>query len=394
MINRLLSPLPGLLVALAACQNYEFHAVTAVPVSVIHQTATFGADAGPAYIMIVQDTSGSMCEPIAATGVAVDSSGCATTVAESKLGLISTDFSQVLQSLVDGGAFFIGLTAFPEPGGVGCSPPTASIFPVGPAPPNIPKIVSWYASATPADGTPTAGALQQASKDPSLVSSPVGSSRYIILLTDGYPNCNGANACVTDPTHNLWSDGQAHGCMSASAAQLKYGSSVMPPAQCACGQDSCAVDPATNATIAAYQCLDNANTDAILAQLHASGITTFVVGVGSGFTDYTVLDAMAQAGSGNPSASAFQANNQGALLAAIQSVIGTVLAACDFTISPAPADPRLIQVTLDGTNLALGDATNGFTFNSTNNALTLGTAACNTVKSGSHTVDITALAQL
>ena len=123
---------------------------------------------------------------------------------------------------------------------------------------------------------------------------------------------------------------------------------------------------------------------------HCQGITTYVVGMGMDFNNTSVLDAMAQAGG---TGAAYQAGSPAALLAAIQSIIGSALSSCNITLTPPPASPELIEVTIDGAApLTLNDATNGFTY--MNGTVMLGTAVCMEVKSGGHQVDVTGLASL
>ena len=398
MIKRLLPPL---LAMLAGCQNYEFHEIQRQPVLVVTKSESFTADAGTAYIMIVQDISGSMCEPVA-QGPTLNSMGCTTDTTQDKLSLVSQDMAVVLPALLDGGIdggaippFYVGLTSFPVPGGVGCTPPTSSDVAVGLAASTVAQIVSQYAGFQPADGTPTAAALLQAAKDPSLLGAPQGSRRYILLITDGFPNCNGNNACVTNPSSDVWSDGQSHGCMDPKSENAVFNNSATNPnPQCQCSEATCQYNPATNAmdaNIAALQCLDGVNTESALSQILDQGIKTYVVGVGGDFNNnYTVLDAMAAAGGG--ASTACRATDEPSLFGCIQGIIGSFVVSCEFTLSPPPADQRLIEVTIDGSPLSLGDAGTDFSYDAPSATVTLGSAVCAEAKSGTHSVQVVALA--
>lgn len=434
-MRRLILPLAVLAAALA-CQNYEFRHITPTPVTIIKKSYPISAAPGTPYIMIVQDMSGSMCEPISNdAGVADSGPGagdCAADPAQSKIGLVATNLSKVLNQLpdgVDGGnPFFIGLTAFPgtvlPDAGLavaGCAPPSGAIFPIGPAPVTIPKIDGWYATAagTEGGGTPTAAALLEAGKDPSLQLQGGNIRKYILLLTDGLPNCNLLAPCVINS--QPWSDGVPRGCASpdglaASEPNFPMNPLPTPAAGCTCSYGSCPsptglgsqnqccfADPSTSAPgqltyeVAAAQCLDGPNTVGVAGSLFNQGVTTFVIGMGEDFTDFSLLDQIAQAGQGSPDAGHLQADNEAQLFAAIDSILVSITSQCTYFLDSAPADPELIEVNLDGTALKYNDP-NGFAYATATNsgastyAVTLQGTACSTVQDGKqHSLDITAL---
>jgi len=104
--------------------------------------------------MIVQDTSGSMCEPINHdAGIATDGGGagdCAANIAdESKAGIVAVSMQQVLDKLNPKvNIFYMGLYGFPNVTGPDGARQLrrlgGPVFPIGKAQDTIPQIVTWY----------------------------------------------------------------------------------------------------------------------------------------------------------------------------------------------------------------------------------------------------------
>jgi hypothetical protein len=230
------------------------------------------------------------------------------------------------------------------------------------------------------------------------------------------------NPCVYGSGQQyLWSDNVQRGCMSPAWLQAIGGGNATPPTACVCAvggggscvnpdpNDSstyrnscCIVDPTVqdadggypNAPIAADQCIDGDGTVAAIRALHAQGITTYVVGMGYDYTNGAVLDQMAQAGQNDPNATHYQADNPADLTTALQQLITNIAVSCTYPLDRTPQDPRLVEVTLDGMTLELGNM-NGFAYTTPGGTPTitiLGTA-CKTIKDGmNHDLTITALA--
>ena len=115
---------------------------------------------------------------------------------------------------------------------------------------------SALARAGPGGGTPIAESLAVARQH--LAATNDGRPHYVLLVTDGQPNCNG----------NL--DWQSCDC-------------------------TCSGDPRCTCQEYAYNCLDDRRTQDELAALAADGVPTFVVGFGAGVNP-AVLNALAGAG--------------------------------------------------------------------------------------------------
>jgi len=417
----------SLVALLAGCQNYSFRQVKPLPLAIVNVHAAISAQHATPYIMIVQDTSYSMCEPIDRDAGLDGDAGdfgyayCASDPTQSKMGLTASAMQTVLAGLdATKNPFYLGLTSFPGPG-AGCNVVTAPIYPIGDARTTKPQISAWYQGIVSAEqgATPTAATLAgPVASDPAFQSPDAGDARYVLLITDGLPNCNNTNPCVYGSgSQYLWSDGVQHGCLSPTwLTAIGQGGPTPPPAcSCALGactnpdpnngntyrNDCCIVDWSVSpdggyplAPVAADECLDADDTVSVIASLKAQGITTYVVGMGYDFTNGAALDRMAQAGQNDPSAVHFQADNPDQLAKTLHDLIAFLAVSCNYPLDRTPRDPRLIDVVLDGTPLTL-DAADGFSYATPGGVPTVIVtgSSCAIIKDGkNHDLTITALA--
>jgi hypothetical protein len=295
--------------------------------------------------MIVQDLSGSMCQPINSTspggtsclategkvtagycsncfpgvGTCIDPVNCA-----SQMGQASTALTAVLTDIhPTTGQLNLGLAAFPASGDTLCGLGTIRV-PIGDAVTTLPQIVAFYQSAEPSGGAPMAATLAVAAQDPALTNPNPAVKKIILLVTNGWPNCASTSPCTTEP----WSNGQVYACASP-AEVAATGVQAMPPPDCSCSFGTCATTatpadccPATPSVNAAFYCLDDQATADELGNLYyAQNITTYVVDVGIGYgTNATVLNELAQAGYG--SSPPFLASSPAPLEALLENLIG------------------------------------------------------------------------
>jgi len=129
-------------------------------------------------------------------------------------------------------------------------------------------------TADPSGGTPTAVALQRA-RDYYVngAGADLSGDRYVLLVTDGAPNCNSDISCSID-TCTLNLEGEA-------------GSSCLPPGE-PNATNCCANRPEA--------CLDDSGTLTQIQALSDSGIQTIVVGIPGSELYQTNLEAFATAG--------------------------------------------------------------------------------------------------
>jgi hypothetical protein len=151
---------------------------------------------------------------------------------------------------------------------------------------------------------------------------------YLLLLTDGGPNCNAdADASVCTCTRE-------------------------PDTFCRGGDigGGALVNPTPNL------CLDDAESVAAVGDLAASGIRTFVIGYDTPEWA-TTLDAMAAAGdTGQPSY--FPVSDGAGLTAALETISAFVVA-CTYELSEAPPSDLYVSVSVDGAPLAHLSQTDG-----------------------------------
>jgi hypothetical protein len=126
----------------------------------------------------------------------------------------------------------------------------------------------------------------------------------------------------------------------------------------------------------------DAGTETAITNLATGGVTTFVVGFGSG-VDAPALNDFAVAG-GAPLAGAtsyYQADDAAALDAVFQSIAGLVVS-CDYLVDPAPPDIDLTYVFFENTETVPRDTTHteGWDYDPATMTLTLYGTACSRVQ--------------
>jgi hypothetical protein len=210
-------------------------------------------------------------------------------------------------------------------------------------------------SMTPVGGTPTAATL--AALLPELRSFP--QETFVILCTDGGPNCDDALSCGADQCTSNMDD--APGCPTGG-----------PPNCC---------DPATG--IGGLGCLDGARAAQSVANLRAAGIETFVLGIPGSAPYGAVLDQLASAGGtargSEPLYYRVDSADTTALGAAFAQIAAQVTASCTFILKHAPKDPNAVNVFVGGV-LVPRDGPDGWTLQGTK--LTLEGATCAAIRNG------------
>ncbi|MCE9673941.1 adventurous gliding motility lipoprotein CglB [Myxococcus stipitatus] len=369
-------------VVMAGCQSYDFERVEPLAIAATTKEVDVKALTSKPNAMLLVDISGSMTGP-------VDPSRPSCIVKDSETGndtlcggrnpcptaTCPTRWTElqaaVPQFLAESGSLVrYGLTTYPEAtsgqGVAACTAPTnASIRNPLPAAEDddsllanaeginqiIQNIPNFGEGRQPIGGTPTSASLTFVGNFESLQSK--DRNDYVILLTDGLPNCNEFNqyAYSTDPV-NCRCTIVGNGCTNAFD---KRG------------------------------CLDmSASVDAAAA-LALKGITTIVIGFGAETASGDgpeVLQAMAVAGGFKRKCTAnsecgagdtcnlttglcnrqfFQAGNQAELAAALEKISKEIQnpEPCFVKLEEAelPSDPKLIIVYVEGEKLASGPDT-------------------------------------
>jgi hypothetical protein len=236
-------------------------------------------------VMLLIDVSGSMNLPINPSDSQCPAS-CGTTTANLCPAACATRIGQLRSAIstwlsTRGSSLRLGLTTYPA--GTMCQVPTGPSVSL-PAPTttdegttatlqaNASAINTTLQAIAPVGGTPTGDSLRTLAAVSGLTSAD-SRADYVVLITDGLPNCNGSNA------NGLCSCGAS--CTSAQTAA------------CNCTTSSCAN------SLCSIGCLDGDGAVAAVTQLRNAGIKTAVIGFGadaSSATASTVLDNMARAG--------------------------------------------------------------------------------------------------
>ncbi|HLK35365.1 MAG TPA: vWA domain-containing protein [Polyangiaceae bacterium] len=232
----------------------------------------------------------------------------------------------------------IGAAVFPDPGSANaCGPgvealaPREGDSPAGRAGPTAIALLTVLGQISANGGTPTAATLQAPWLTQELSSLSAKSKTYVILATDGGPNCNASATCGTDR------DG-------VQACQPNIESVAnCPPG----GPNNCCTGPS-----GALSCEDSAPTIAAVTALAAAGTPVYVIGV-PGSTPYAnLLDQLAIAGGTDrgqePHYYAADTADQSQFVTAISRIAAKLAGGCTVQLDNPPPDPTHVNVFLGG----------------------------------------------
>ena len=236
---------------------------------------------------------------------------------------------------------------------------------------NLLAIKEQLSKNTPAGATPTAAALRRAlNYYTEGAGAQLAGEHYVLLATDGGPNCDDSLSCA------------------ASACTVNMDGSC--PANTNCCDPK--LDPAGPG-----KCLDDAGTTAVVKELAAVGVKTFVVGIPGTEAYGSTLDTLAIAGGEqNPDAppNYFSVSASGgvkALSQVLTNITTGLITSCSLVLQEEPPDINQINVVVDGQTILEGSA-DGWALDRTTNPPTIelkGTT-CETVRtSGAQKLSIT-----
>jgi hypothetical protein len=371
----------------AGCQTYDFEPVEPLAIAQTTQAKTVIAKQAKPNLMLLVDKSGSMDLP---TNTADPQ--CPANCGGSKAALCPatcptriSELRKAMQTFLsaNGTVGRLGMTAFPTD--AVCGAPSSVRIELS-ASADVDKdlqdkaneinaaiqaIQSSGAAGTPnatGGGTPTGLALRTLGNYPPLQDE--NREDFIIVLTDGLPNCN---------------PGNANTCSNATACK------------CTLAAGNCA------GTFCTLGCLDQGGSVAEVTALRAKKIRTVVVGFGADTAagdGPVVLNAMAEAGGfaracplgtnaecGNNNTCDqvsklcqkrfYQAGNAAELATALAQ-IGALVAQgdpCVYPLEATPSDPKFLTVLIDGVTTPAGTDT----WNYSGGKITFTGALCNKV---------------
>lgn len=219
------------------------------------------------------------------------------------------------------------------------------------------KLQSQLTIVQPGGATPTAAAVTSLRQTLAGVEGPI----YVLLATDGGPNCNDALSCA--PSRCIW-------CIEH--ATIVDASGTPTGEFCDATHNCC--DPALYGPGANGSCLDTANTQAAVAALAGTGVKTFVLGVPGAGPYAADLDALAVAG-GTDHYYAASDPTQAALEAALDAITAKAVDSCVITLESPPSDPGFTNVLVDGVTVAK-DPVDGWSWGDGNGSIVLNGAGC------------------
>jgi hypothetical protein len=225
--------------------------------------------------------------------------------------------------------------------------------------PDLPFTLSVFGKYATGGTTPTSAAL--AGLAPEL--EDLEGETYLVLVTDGAPNCNPDASCAAD------------------LCTLNIEHQTVGKTSCTGDLNCC--DPDLFGKNAGGNCVDLAESERQVKDLAEHGIRTYVIGMPGAEPYAAVLDRLAEAGgtarTGTPSAY-YAVSDQDELEEALY-VIGTGLAIrCSIDLETAPVDPDHVNVYFDG-ELVPADADDGWSWD-TDTRIVVHGEACDALKSG------------
>jgi von Willebrand factor type A domain len=223
----------------------------------------------------------------------------------------------------------VGAAVFPDPQANGCAPgiEVAPLrrgdAPAGTAGPTATALLTELGGLMANGGTPTAMTLDNLA--PMLASLP--GKTYVILATDGGPNCNSTANCGVDECE----------------LNIESTSASCTPG----GSTDCCTDSRFGSPLS---CLDSDPTIAAVTAIASSGVPVFVIGVPGSAPYAALLDQLAFAG-GTPRATApnyyaVNSTDVADLTAAMFSIAASITGTCTLTLDQTPPDPTIVNVFL------------------------------------------------
>ncbi len=204
--------------------------------------------------------------------------------------------------------------------------------------PNLTSLLHQLGQITPSGGTPTAATLREL--QPTVLGL-TGKKTYVVLMTDGAPNCNADLQCAAD----------------ACIPNIEH--EAISGKDCDASFNCC--DPKLVGEIGVGYCVDSDDTEQAVAAYEAAGVDTYVVGMPGSEEYAALLGRLAVAGNtaraGDTPYYAVADTTQ--LTDALRSIGAQVAITCDLPLEKAPDDPNLVNVYFDS-QLVPKDDKNGW----------------------------------
>lgn len=274
----------------------------------------------PPNLYFVVDRSGSMADPLPGSAFTkYENARIAISVMLRAVGHRVRYAAGIYPALLNQNGCAPGTPVFPI--SAGDSPKYAAKGENGPV---LKALLALLGSSPPSKsggGTPTAASLREL--EPTILGL-TGKKTYVVLMTDGAPNCNpelrcGVDACMPNIEH-----------LSASGVLCDDSFNCCSPEV---GGD----------------CVDADASEAAVLDYQKAGVDTFVVGMPGSEAYRSMLNRLAIAGNtARPGNTAYYAVSDTAELdQALHSIGAQVAISCDLPLSSPPEDPALVNVYFD-----------------------------------------------
>ncbi|HYI04530.1 MAG TPA: VWA domain-containing protein [Reyranella sp.] len=286
----------------------------------------FAAEALPVHMLLVIDKSNSMN-----TNIAPDVSRWAAMEDAINAAVASTSES-------------VGYGLLMYPSDASCGVSSGVDVPILTGADVADNIASALADATPDGSTPTAAALAAALAyfDEGGAGADLEGNKYVLLATDGGPNCNADLTC-------------AEAKCTSNIEQAAYtGNGDGPYPVCKPEADGGIGNCCTGG--ASVDCLDDDATVAAVNALTAKGVKTIVVGIPGTEAYAALLDAVADEGKApNPEAPPSYYAVEGGSATGLTEVLGSItmglITSCEFQLGSVPPAKNLLNVEVDETKV-------------------------------------------
>jgi hypothetical protein len=308
----------------------------------------------PPNLSFIIDHSGSMGEELAGSGL-------------SKYENARIALSQVLKAIGHrvsyGAAIFPGLA---DKTGCEAGDELMRVAPGDPASyarsgttgPRLKDLLARLSIAGAKGGTPASATLVKM-RD---VLTQLSGETYVVLITDGAPNCNEETSC------------DASGCL------LNIEDRTVGQQECRNGFNCC--DPANVGEGAAINCVDSQASLTAVRDLAEAGIRTFVIGMPGSEPYEDLLNGMAELGGTARDAlpKYYSTADTEALKEALGKIAASVAISCEVPLDYEPPDPDYVNVFFDGVVVPF-DPEQGWEWTE-EGAVSIRGAACDQLMSG------------
>jgi hypothetical protein len=226
--------------------------------------------------------------------------------------------------------------------------------------PVLQALLSRLGGTAPAGGTPTAVTLEDL--EPTVFGLS-GKKTYVVLMTDGAPNCNPALNCSADQ------------CIPNIEHESIGNTNCEAPVNCCDAKE-------VGDTGIGY-CVDADATAAAVSDYENAGIDTYVVGMPGSEQYSDLLGRLATAGNTARVGTTpyYAVADTDDLTDALKSIGAQVAISCNLPLATQPNDTGYVNVYFDGQTVPF-DATDGWSWIPGKNSIQISGAACDTLSSG------------